>query len=247
MSGRHVLVAGATGAIGRVIAQDLAAHGHRVVVHCHRRRDLADGILATLSGTGHTVMPVDLAEATAVEAAVRRLESDGGPIDDVVNAAWPTVPSATVAAATPGDLSAAMAGATAHATLCRATLPSLRRSRGALVFLGGALATRLHAGLGLYGAGKAAATVLTHVLALEEGAAGVRANVISLGRVATEPEADLAETDPVFASLDEIGDLRRVLPLPTPADVAALVRWLLSSESAAVTGQTLTLAGGERV
>jgi 3-oxoacyl-[acyl-carrier protein] reductase len=241
-----VLVAGASGEIGSVIAGTLAEAGYRVAVHCHRRRERAEGLAATLPGSGHTVVQADLTDAASLDTALGELESRWGAVDDLVNAAWPAVPSRTVANVDDAAIDAAMRGARGHAQLCRAVLPALRRSRGALVFLGGALSTRLHPGLGLFGAGKAAATVLTHVVALEEGRHGVRANVISPGRVAVDA-GDLAESDPVFASLDSIGDLRRVLPLPTPADVAATVRWLLAEESRAVTGQTITLAGGERV
>lgn len=242
-----MLVAGATGAIGSVIARVLAEAGYAVAVHCHRRADAAARLASSLPGDDrHTVAQVDLAESAAVDAAIAELETTWGKVDDLVNAAWPEVSSRTVAEIDDRSLDDALLGARAHANLCRAALPSLRRSRGSVVFIGGALSSRLHPGLGLFGAGKAAAAVLTHVLALEEGANGVRANVISPGRVATG-EGDLAESDPVFASLDEIGALRRSMPLPTPTDIASTVRWLLAPESAAVTGQTLTLAGGERV
>lgn len=249
MTGRRVLVAGATGPIGTAIAHELAAHGHRVAVHCRSRRDAADRLAASLPGSAgapHAVVQVDLADAAAVDAALARLAAEWGDIDDLVNAAWPAVPSATVADADGAAVDAAFAGARGHVNLCRAVLPALRRARGAVVLIGGALSTRLHPGLGLFGAGKAAATTLTHVLALEEGRHGVRANVISPGRVATD-DGDLAESDPTFAALDEIGALRRVLPLPTPQDIARTVRWLLGPDATAVTGQTIALAGGERI
>lgn len=247
MTGRRVLVAGATGEIGRVIAHDLAAAGHPVAVHCHRRRDAALQLASDLpNSAAHAVIQVDLSDAAAVDDAVAELSAAWGSVDDLVNTAWPSVPSGPVSAVDDAALDAALQGVRGHAHLCRALLPALRRSRGTIVLIGGALSTRIHAGLGLFGAGKAAATVLTHALALEEGAAGVRANVISPGRVATD-HGDLVETDGVFASLDEIGALRRVLPLPTASDVSATVRWLIGPDAHAVTGQTITLAGGERV
>jgi NAD(P)-dependent dehydrogenase (short-subunit alcohol dehydrogenase family) len=246
LNGRRVLVAGGSGELGSVIARDLAAAGYLVAVHCHRRRDVADAIASELPNGGHAVVQADLADAIALDAALAELSLSWGGLDDVVNCAWPAVPSRTVEEFDDSALDAALLGARGHAHLCRAVVPALRRSRGSLVFVGGALSTRLHPGLGLFGAGKSAATVITHVLALEEGGNGVRANVVSPGRVAVEA-GDLAESDPAFASLDEIGELRRALPLPTAADIAASVRWLLADESRAVTGQTLTLAGGERV
>lgn len=240
-----MLVAGATGQLGRAIARDLAAEGYSVAVHCHSQRGLAEQIVEALPGAGaHTVLQADLSDQAAVDAAIAELEAHWGSVDDLVNAAWPAVPSGPVAGYDDAGIDAALLGYRCHAHLSRAVIPGLRRAQGSLVFLGGALATRLHPDLGLFGAGKAAAATLTHVIALEEGPNDVRANVLSLGRIAVE-QGDLAEADPVFESLDEIGELRRVLPLPTPQQVAATVRWLLEAE--AITGQTVSLAGGERV
>lgn len=247
MTGRGVLLAGATGALGHAIAHDLAGAGYRVAVHAHRRAEAARALANELAGTGHLVVQADLADAGQADAAIGAVTRAWGDLDHVVNAAWPTVPAAPVAETDDAALDAGLRGYRAHVHLCRAAVPSLRRTRGSVVFLGGALSTRLHPGLGQFGAVKAAAATLTHVLALEEGASGVRANVLSLGRVGVDAADDLAESDPVFAALDRIGDLRRVLPLPSPRDVASAVRWLISDESAAVTGQTITLAGGERV
>lgn len=247
MTGQGVVLAGATGALGHAIAHDLADAGYRVAVHAHRRAAAARALADGLRGTGHLAVQADLADAGQADAALEAVLGEWGGIDHVVNAAWPAVPAVPVAATDDAALEAGLQGYRAHAHLCRAAVPSLRRSRGSVVFLGGALSTRLHPGLGQFGAGKAAATALTHVLALEEGGAGVRANVVSLGRIAVDPADDLAESDPVFAALDRIGELRRVLPLPSAREVAATVRWLIADESSALTGQTITLAGGERV
>lgn len=247
MTTRRVLVAGATGQIGRAIAWDLAQAGFSVAVHFKSQAARAEDLVSTLPGPGsHMALGADLADQAEVDAAIAKLESTWGSVDDLVNAAWPAVPSGALSSYDDAALDAALLGFRCHAHLSRAVIASLRASRGSLVFLGGALSSRLHPGLGLFGAGKAAATTLTHVIALEEGANGVRANVISPGRVAVDG-GDLAEEDPIFASLDAIGALRRTLPLPNVEQVASTVRWLLSVESTAVTGQTITLTGGERV
>lgn len=244
---KRVLLAGATGALGRDVARHLADAGHALALHTHRRLDDARALAGALPGHGHLAVAADLTDPTETDAAVAAVLDAWGEIDHVVNAAWPAVPAVRIAEADAASIESGLRGYHAHAHLCRAVLPSLRRTRGSVVFLGGALATRLHPGLAPFGAGKAAAALLTHVLALEEGHHGVRANVLSLGRIAVDVADDLAESDPVFEELDRIGTLRRVLPLPTADDVASAIRWLIADEATALTGQTVTIAGGERV
>lgn len=247
MTGRRILLAGATGALGRDIAAHLAEAGHRVAVHTHRRADDAHAIVRALPGAGHVAAAADLADQNQTDAMVAGVREAWGELDHVVNAAWPAVGAVRVGESDDGAIEAGLLGYRAHAHLCRAVLPSLRRTRGSIVFLGGALATRLHPGLGHFGAGKAAAALLTHVLALEEGGHGVRANVLSLGRIDVDLDRDLAESDPVFEALDRIGELRRALPLPTARDVASAIGWLIADDAGALTGQTISIAGGERV
>ncbi|GAB3596628.1 SDR family NAD(P)-dependent oxidoreductase [Microbacterium tumbae] len=242
-----MFIAGATGELGRSMVAVFADAGYRVAVHTRSRRDVAERLRQSLKDPGaHAVVEADLADAEAVVDAFEALAEQWGSPQDLVNAAWPAVPAERHDAMTEEALAAGLLGVRCHAHLVRAALPGIRRARGSVVFLGGALSTRLHPGLGLFAAGKAAATALTHVLALEEGPAGVRANVISPGRVAVAAN-DLADEIDEFRDLDRIGELRRVLPMPTPGDIARTALWLLSPAASAITGQTVSLAGGERV
>lgn len=122
----------------------------------------------------------------------------------------------------------------------RAVLPALRATRGQLVFFGAAgldgLSARSEAAA--YMAAKSALLVLARSLALEEAPAGVRVNVVSPGIVA-HPHAD-ADT---FAKLAQ-GKMPLAAEPGTPADVAAAVAWLCSSEARLVTGSDLVVAGG---
>ena len=248
IAGRRVLVAGGSSPIGSVIARELAARGASVAVHYRTRRSEAEEVLISLPRSApHAALGADLTIPGALAEALVQVEATwGAPVTDVVNAAWPSHGTGPLSSTTAADLETAFQGVRMHVGLIQASIERLRRSRGSLVLLGGALASRHHPGLALFGAAKAAATVLSQALALEEGSHGVRSNVLALGRVDIG-DGDLAETDPVFSSLDRIGALRRALPLPAPADVARLTAWLLSTEASAVTGQVIAVAGGEPV
>jgi 3-oxoacyl-[acyl-carrier protein] reductase len=245
MTSRHTLVCGSTGPLGRGLARALAARGHRLALHYRSAEEVASGLAREL-GPGHVAVGGDLRTREGAEAVVRQArEALGGDLDAVVNAAWPAVPSTAQADAHAVEVEMALDGYRMHTNLVAASLPSLRRTRGSFVLLGAAAATRHHPRLGLFAAGKAAAVAAAGVLALEEGPGGVRVNVVSPGRVDVD-SGDLAESDPAFETLDTIGALRRALPLPTAAEVGAVVAWLAGPDATAVTGQVVAVAGGEQ-
>lgn len=66
LSGRKALLTGATGGLGRAIALALAERGAQVALSA-RKREALEELAAELPGSGHTVLPVDLAEPDAAE------------------------------------------------------------------------------------------------------------------------------------------------------------------------------------
>lgn len=85
LAGKTVLLSGATGGIGRAIAQALAARGASVVLSS-RRREALDELASSLPGDGHRVVVADLAD----DGAAERLVADAGEPDVLIaNAALP--------------------------------------------------------------------------------------------------------------------------------------------------------------
>lgn len=66
LSGRKALLTGATGGLGRAIAQALAERGARMTLSA-RKREALETLAAELPGDGHAVLPADLAEPDAAE------------------------------------------------------------------------------------------------------------------------------------------------------------------------------------
>ncbi|HEX5593695.1 MAG TPA: SDR family NAD(P)-dependent oxidoreductase [Solirubrobacterales bacterium] len=66
LSGRKALLTGATGGLGRAIAQALAQRGAHVTLSA-RKREALEELAAELPGSGHSVLPADLAEPDAAE------------------------------------------------------------------------------------------------------------------------------------------------------------------------------------
>jgi short-subunit dehydrogenase len=85
LSGRRALLTGATGGLGRAIAQALAERGARLALSA-RKREALEALAAELPGSGHEVLPADLAEPDAAE----RLAAEAEGVDVLVaNAGLP--------------------------------------------------------------------------------------------------------------------------------------------------------------
>jgi short-subunit dehydrogenase len=91
LEGKRVLLSGATGGIGRAIAEELAGHGTRLVLSSRRKAELEDLARALPGGSErHGVLVADLAD----EGAAQRVVRDAGSLDGLIaNAALPGVGS----------------------------------------------------------------------------------------------------------------------------------------------------------
>lgn len=233
LAGRVVLVAGAGGPVGAAVAAACVRAGATVVAVRRRPNDESHYWAA------------DLTDDTAVAELAGRVRQDHGPIHALVNAAHPAhrVP-ATIADLTASALETELDGLRIHANLCRNFLPQLRsHADGRVVFISGALARRPAAGQAGYGAAKSAAETYTRYLALEEGRNGVTANIVALGRV-LDPEAPEPPADMV-ALAEQLRARLSLNDFPSTHQVAEVVTTLLVDRSAALTGQTLWVTGGE--
>lgn len=245
LKGRTAFVAGSTGPVGRAVVTALVAAGARVGVHHRSDASGAAGLVSALPGEALAVR-AELTDPASVDLAVAAVEAAFGPVALLVNAAHPRHREhRAVADLTPGDLADQFAGVTAHAALCARVVPGMRQQGfGRIVYVSGALMARPAPGNGAYGAAKAAASVLTRYLALEEGRHGITANVVAPGRIVDPAHEE--HLSPERADLARRLLERMALPtFPSPAEVADSVLALLGS--GAVTGQTLWVTGGEPI
>jgi short-subunit dehydrogenase len=131
LAGRKALLTGATGGLGRAIAATLAAKGATVKLSA-RRPEALEALAAELPGTGHEVLPADLAEPGAAE----RLAAQAGEVDLLVaNAGLPA--SGPLEDFTADQLSRALrVNLEAPMLIAQALFPAMvERGSGHLVFV----------------------------------------------------------------------------------------------------------------
>ena len=245
LDGKIAIITGAASGIGRVTAERVAAEGARTVVadlNAAGARDVAAKIAA--AGGQAIAVPVDLGDTDSVRAMVGAAVAAYGGLDILHNNAAATALAATrdlpVSEADP-----AVWDETMRVNL-RGTLVAIQAAVPHLIARGGGSVINTASGAGLagdlrppaYGASKAALISLTRYVAAEFGRQGVRCNAISPGFIVI-PEKPGREA--VHATM-----LRHQLTprLGQPEDIAALVVFLASDESAFITGQNICVDGG---
>jgi NAD(P)-dependent dehydrogenase (short-subunit alcohol dehydrogenase family) len=217
----NIIVAGGLGTLGRAIVAELAERKHRVAVV-----DLADG---GLEGSASVLGGVDLTDPGAVDGAYAKAAVDLGKIDGLVNVTggflWETIADG---APESWDSMYRM-NLRSAAVSCRAILPHLGGRGGAIVNVGAAAASPAGLGMAPYAASKAGVTALTESLAEELRGKGIRVNAI-LPTIIDTPvnRRDMPDAD--------------TSAWVSPAAAARVVAFLLSDDSAAVTGIGIKLS-----
>jgi short-subunit dehydrogenase len=131
LAGRKALLTGATGGLGRAIAGALAAEGATLTLSA-RKAEALEALAAELPGSGHRVLPADLAEAGAAE----RLAAEAGEVDVLLaNAGLPA--AGWLLDFTPEQVSRALrVNLEAPMLLAQALMPAMiERGSGHLVFV----------------------------------------------------------------------------------------------------------------
>ncbi len=221
-----IVVTGGAGGLGTAIAARLRADGRTVVA--------LDQVAVAGPGESHLVDVADDAALTAVMGAVAS-RHDG--IAGLVCAAG-TVREHPVAEMSLADWQSVVdASLTGTFLAARAVLPAmLAARRGSIVAFSSGYARSGYRNGANYAAAKAGVEALIKSIALENAAAGIRANSIAPGPIAT------AMLAPERAAV--VGPLVPMGRVGQPNDVVGLVRFLLGDESAYITGQTIHVNGG---
>ena len=218
LSGKRVVITGASRGIGELIARKAAGAGARVALVA-RSREKLEKLSADLGGDAYAA---DLADPAGRDGLIARITEDG-PIDVLVNNAGVDHAGRLV------DVKAAelngLLELNLHAPmeLCRQVLPSMiERSSGHIVNMSSIAGTIGAPGLTLYTASKAGLSHFTACLRAEVKGRGIGTTLVEFGPASTDMMDSLRSYAPTARSVRRFERLKLLVELD-PDDVAAAV------------------------
>jgi NAD(P)-dependent dehydrogenase (short-subunit alcohol dehydrogenase family) len=244
--GRVALVTGAGGGIGGATAERLAADGAAVVLLDINlpAAEHRSSVITEAGGTATAVL-ADVTDEASLRHAVNRTISEFGGIDFLVNDAYYGSPDDTDVVATPQESWDRVydVNIMGYVRCCRVVVPHLiERGGGAIVNLSSGAALWAERTRIAYGTSKAAIAALTRNLAVQHGQDGIRANAVAPGFIATETVLKNLNHDEAW--LERIGRRAPLGRVGRPAEMAAVICFLLSDDASFITGQTISADGG---
>lgn len=249
IAGRHALVTGGGSGVGRAIALALAQAGVDVTI-CGRRK----AELAAVAGDNSRIFAIaaDVTDEAAMAALYVEAEAVRGPFDIVVaNAGMAESSPAhrTALADWQRTLDVNLTGS--FLTVKPALAGMAKRKAGRIVFVASTAGLKGYAYVAPYVAAKHGVVGLMRALATETAKTGVTVNAVCPGFV----ETDMLEVS-VQRIVDTTGrsvaEARKSLAATNPQgrfiqpqEVAAAVLWLCGEAAASITGQAISVSGGE--
>jgi NAD(P)-dependent dehydrogenase (short-subunit alcohol dehydrogenase family) len=248
LQGRHALVTGGGRGIGRAIAAALTDAGAAVTVLGRSEGPLKETVAA---GHASAYEIADVTDEAAVQAAVQNAAARA-PVDILIANAGSAVsmPFMKGSAQQFRDMFELNVMGVVHAT--RAVLGDMvKRGFGRIVVNSSVAGLKGYAYVSAYCMAKHAAVGFVRALAQETVKSGVTVNAVCPGYTDTDlVQSGIAHVIAKTGRSREaaIADMLKDKPggrLITPEEVAAAVLFLCSPRASAITGTTLTVAGGE--
>ena len=235
---RHVIISGGSRGLGRTLVEGLIESGYQISTFSRNRTDFTDQYL------NHPAVffeSADICDSPALARFLGNAKERFGLPYGLVNCAGvatvgvlPLLRDEQIDQAIATNLRGTI-------TLTRLVLRQMRirGDGGSIVNISSVVGLRGYRGMAVYSATKGGMDAMTRALARELGAWKIRVNSVAPGYLQTEMSSSLNDQQ-----LKKILSRTPLNRLGTPQDVVGPVRFLLSDESAFVTGQVLTVDGG---
>ncbi len=246
LSGRNVLITGASQGIGAQVARTFHAAGATVILnHPNLGQTGADAdlIAAELNARrldSALVIAADVSDAESVRAMMQEIKEKCGGLDYLVNNAA-IIKDRTIAKMGLDEWQAVMDVNLSGVFYCCKFGLEIMRDHGAVVSFGSIAAIQGFFGQANYAAAKAGVQAMMRVLSREAARKQIRANAIAPGVIETSMAATIPE--------NVRAEMMKNIPLArfgTTEEVANVVLFLCSPLASYITGQTIEINGGWR-
>lgn len=238
LSGKRALVTGASGGIGRAIAEKLAEAGATMGLS-GTRVNVLEEVASGISGDTH-ILPCNLSDTESVDALIPSAVEAMGGLDILVNNAGITRDNIFMRMKDEEWDDVIAVNLTAAFRLSRAAVKVMMKQRyGRIIGITSVVGVTGNPGQGNYAASKAGLIGMSKAIAQEVASRNVTVNTIAPGFIAS-------------AMTDELNEKQRetiltTIPsgrLGTADEVAAGAVFLASDEASYITGQTMHINGG---
>ncbi|WP_176086467.1 SDR family oxidoreductase [Martelella sp. HB161492] len=246
LSGKAVLITGASTGIGAALAKGFAMQGAKIGLHYNASIAAAEAVAAEIEGAGGTVRLIraDLSRSSEAVRMVDEMVSAFGTVDGLINNAGGMVARRAYADMT-DDFYDEVMDLNARSVLAatKAAIPYLKRQGGFVINTtsiaarnGGAL------GSGLYGSSKAFISNVTRGMAKELIPFKIRVNAVSPGVILTPFHERYSTPEQLDAALKQVPEGR----LGMAEDCLGAYLFLASAAlSSYVVGQIIEVNGGQ--
>lgn len=249
IAGRHALVTGGGSGVGRAIALALAGAGIDVTICGRREAELAK--VAEENGRIFGIA-ADVTDEAAMTSLYETAEAARGPIDIVVaNAGMSGSAPAHKTALSDWQRTLDVNLTGSFLTVKPALAGMATRKAGRIIFVASTAGLKGYAYVAAYVAAKHGVVGLMRALATETARSGVTVNAVCPGFVETEMLEESIQriidktgrsAEQARASLASTNPQGRFIQ---PEDIAAAVIWLCGNAAQSITGQTISISGGE--
>ena len=241
LTGKHVLITGASSGIGKETALRLSRAGAKVFISGRNSERLSE-TYDSLEGSDHEMLVTDLTD----ERDINALAANVGEIDGLVHCAGIVGPTPAKFIRQENIDKLFRINYEVPVLLTGKILMKKKlKDNSSIVFISSVATKSPYFGGALYGSSKAALEAYSQSLALELVNRGIRSNILSPGLVRTK-----ILTDPAMEGNPEIVDesIQKYLQkypmgIGEPADVANVILFLLADESKWVSGSNILLGG----
>jgi 3-oxoacyl-[acyl-carrier protein] reductase len=246
LSGKIVLITGASRGIGAAAAKRVAERGATVVINYLQNRERALAVLEEIEkGDGRgMVFQADVTQRREVEEMERAVQKEFGGVDILVNNAYfPFEVNPLHQISWEGLIKAMDHELSSLYNCTQSFVPRMiEKKKGKIIVISSRLAQQPLPRMGAYAAAKAALESMADTMAIELGPMGITVNVVTPALTLTDASAIMPEQ---FKER-----VRRTRPLQKhlyPEDVAGTIAFLAGDETDMLTGSHILITGGSHL